>query len=76
MTDGKFKFLLEELMTITKKQRKLMERAEEEYERRFGSNPSEVDDDYWIDTFQYGISNSYDFDDLMIKCKRVNERKR
>lgn len=29
---------------------------EEEYERRFGHNPSDVDDDSWIDVFHYGPS--------------------
>ena len=24
--------------------------AEDEYERRFGSHPSDIDDDYWIDS--------------------------
>jgi len=76
MTDDKYRFLLEELMTITKTKNELLERAEEEYERRFDNSPSDVDDDNWIDLFHYGFSESFEFDDLMKKCKRVNERKR
>ena len=33
---------------------RLMAIAEREYERRYGHSPSDVDDDWWIDTVHYG----------------------
>ena len=36
----------------------LLNKAEEEYKRRFGHYPSEVDDDWWIDSFHQTLSGS------------------
>ena len=33
---------------------RLLQVAEEEYRSRYGHYPSEVDDDWWIDTMHYG----------------------
>ena len=37
-----------------RKSKALLEVAEAEYERRYGHHPSDVDDDWWIDTLHYG----------------------
>lgn len=36
----------------------LLGECEREYEDRFGVNPSDVDDDFWIDTMHLGIGSS------------------
>ena len=43
---------------------KLLALAEEEYANRWGQNPSEANDDGWIDTFHQGASNGYTFDSM------------
>jgi hypothetical protein len=50
MTDAKFQKLLNDTATAQRKFGSLLKQAEEEYERRFGSNPSDWDDDFWIDS--------------------------
>ena len=40
--------------------------AENEYERRYGNNPSEVDDDFWIDALHYGQGD--------INLEKIKER--
>lgn len=35
------------------KHKKLLKELEEEYELRYGNSPSEVDDDFFIDSFDY-----------------------
>ena len=49
MTDKEFVRIVRQLCKAENKARKLREIAEEEYERRYGNNPSDIDDDNWID---------------------------
>ncbi len=51
MTDLGFQQLLDRLSNAHERYANLRDQAEEEYERRFGRNPSDWDDDFWIDTF-------------------------
>jgi len=46
MTDEAFQSLLDKLSVAQDTYRAVLGEAEEEYEARFGSNPSAVDDDF------------------------------
>ncbi len=41
-------------MIAARKHQTLVVELEREYERRYGKNPSECDDDFWIDTVHHG----------------------
>ncbi len=49
MTDTEFTKLLQRCAKAGNKYLELYQKAEKEYERRFGVNPSDVDDDEWLD---------------------------
>lgn len=53
MTDLRFQNLLDKVTSANIKYQSLLKEAEQEYLRRFGNLPSEVDDDNWIDIFHY-----------------------
>lgn len=55
MTNPKFQKLLNDLSKATETYRKLLKDAEDELENRFGKSPSDIDNDYWIDTFHVGM---------------------
>lgn len=50
MTDKAFERLIRKTADACTKHMSLLRDAEREYERRYGNNPSDVDDDYWIDS--------------------------
>jgi hypothetical protein len=50
MTDKQFVAKIRLAMIAAIKHKNLVKELEEEYENRFGRNPSDADDDYWIDT--------------------------
>jgi len=54
MTDKKFMDLIDKTQKALREYSRLKELAEKEYERRYGHNPSDIDDDYWIDSVHYG----------------------
>lgn len=49
MKDYEYKKLLKRAADQTCKALELMQLAHDEYERRYGSRPSDIDDDAWID---------------------------
>lgn len=51
MTDIQFQKLLDKLSKAHIKYSELLSAAEQEYVQRFGDHPSNIDDDFWIDTF-------------------------
>lgn len=55
MTDKKFQILLDELAISNARYKGLLNSAEHEIERRYKRHPSDIDNDYWIDTFHVGI---------------------
>jgi hypothetical protein len=73
MTDNKFEILLYKLNRAHRKYCKLLSLAEDEYKRRFGNFPSEVDDDWWIDSFCQSPAGST-LKDVIIHATRANER--
>lgn len=54
MTDEAWAKLIKRAAETRCKAEELRKRAEAEYERRYGNNPSDVDDDWWIDTIEGG----------------------
>ncbi len=69
MTDEKFQKLIDQ--TIKQKLRffALLEKVENEYERRFGYNPSDADDDNFIDTFHMPQNDEMDVATLTERAK-------
>lgn len=69
MTDENFQKLINQ--TIKQKLRffALLEKVENEYERRFGYNPSDVDDDNFIDTFHMPQNDEMDVATLTERAK-------
>jgi hypothetical protein len=74
MTDEKFQKLIDQ--TIKQKLRffALLEKVENEYERRFGYNPSDVDDDNFIDTFHMPQNDAMDVATLTERAKNCKIR--
>jgi hypothetical protein len=53
MTDKQWQSLINKCRKAGDKHKELLYLAEKEYEARYGNKPSEVDDDWWIDTLHY-----------------------
>lgn len=54
MTDKKWHSIIIKCKAACDEHQRLLKIAEEEYFRRYGHSPSDVDDDWWIDTLHYG----------------------
>ena len=50
MTDKQWQSVINKCRKAGDEHKRLLIIAENEYIRRYGHNPSEVDDDWWIDT--------------------------
>lgn len=50
MTDKEWQTVIDACYKAGKEHLRLLKIAEKEYIRRYKHNPSEVDDDYWIDS--------------------------
>ena len=57
MTNNQYNKLLHRLVSAKLKYKQLLKEAENEFEKRFGSHPSDIDYDPWIDT--YHISGGF-----------------
>lgn len=55
MTDKQFNSLLVRLSKANDRYRTLLDEAEEEFKKRYGFYPSEIDYDSWIDCFHIGV---------------------
>lgn len=53
MTDKQFTALMKKTQEAGLKHKKLLAELEEEYFNRYGQYPSDVDDDFFIDAFDY-----------------------
>lgn len=71
MTDKSFAKLLFRVDKSHSRYLKLLNEAEEEYKRRFGNYPSEVDDDWWIDSFHQSDAGS-SLEDVLKHGERAN----
>lgn len=54
MTDKQWHKIIIKCKSACDEHLRLLDIAEKEYKRRYGHLPSEVDDDWWIDTLHYG----------------------
>ena len=54
MKDIDFQKLITRAVIAAQSHQELVKKAEVEYERRFGHNPSDADDDFWIDSIHCG----------------------
>lgn len=64
MTDKKFTALLARLGAANNKYKALLKEAEEEFEARYGKNPSDCDCDPWIDNFHVESSSNATAEDV------------
>lgn len=53
MSDRQFTELMRKTQKAGLKHKKLLSELEEEYFRRYGQYPSDIDDDFFIDSFVY-----------------------
>lgn len=53
MTDKQWQSVINECRKAGNEHLRLLGVAEEEYIRRYGHNPSEIDDDWWIDALHF-----------------------
>lgn len=54
MTDKAWEIVIKSAVSTFTSYLEFLRIAEEEYERRYGHSPSEVDDDWWIDLLHQG----------------------
>jgi hypothetical protein len=54
MTNKQYNTLLDRLAKANAKYHSLLKEAEEEFKNRYGYYPSEIDFDFWIDTYCVG----------------------
>lgn len=73
MTDQNFEKAMKSCYRAFKRHEALLEKIEKEYERRFGESPSELDDDFWIDTFHYGTDEP-DFHEIIKSAQNAKQR--
>ena len=71
MTDKKWHKIIIKCKAACDEHKRLLEIAEEEYFKRYGHAPSDVDDDWWIDTLHYGRGST----DLDLIKKAAEMRK-
>jgi len=79
MTDNQFTRLLGRLAKVGNQYLELQKQAEDEYERRYGVHPSDIDDDMWIDgcTVTSGeLSEGVTAEDMKIKATFVEGDKK
>ena len=53
MTDKKWQEVIDKCRAMGDEHKRLLLIAEDEYQRRYGHKPSDVDDDWWIDSLHY-----------------------
>ena len=68
MTDKKWQDLISKCRAAGDQHQELLREAENEYKRRYGNFPSEVNDDWWIDGLHY-CSGSVDLKAIKTHAK-------
>ena len=56
MKDYQWRNLIRKAQCARLEHEQFTQEAEKEYERRYGVNPRDVDNDWWIDTLDFGVS--------------------
>lgn len=64
MSDSEFVSLLGRVIKANIKYKNLLKLAEDEYEKRFGHNPSDIGDDNWLDIFHYNVDVELDLEQI------------
>ena len=75
MTDKKLQKLMDDTHRACVHHRELLGKLEIEYEKRFGKHPSDVDDDFFIDTFHYGMGGKITINQMVENAelhKKIN----
>jgi hypothetical protein len=62
MTDAKFQKSIDKTLALLQKYKAELAIAENEYHRRYGHYPSDIDDDGWIDCLHIGDQSSLTVD--------------
>lgn len=75
MTDKEFERKMKKCRAEWDKYKSTLEEIEAEYKKRFGSYPSELDDDWWIDTFHQG-SGSVNLNEVVRSAEMCKSLKR
>tara|TARA_R110002072_G_scaffold21460_6_gene76154 strand:- start:185 stop:415 length:231 start_codon:yes stop_codon:yes gene_type:complete len=75
MKDERLQILIDQTIKQKLKFFALVDKLENEYERRFGNKPSDVDDDNFIDTFHMRQGNEMTVFELTEKAKNCKERR-
>lgn len=50
MTDKEWEHIIERCRKAGDEHKRLLKISEDEYQKRYGQSPSDVDDDWWIDS--------------------------
>lgn len=58
LTNAQYQLKLNALCKANIKYKRLLAECEEEYKTRFGIYPSDLSDDFWIDSFHVGVNES------------------
>ncbi len=74
MTDKQWQRVIDKCQEAGQEHLRLLRIAEAEYEKRYGHNPSEVDDDWWIDTVHYCKGNT-DIELIKMAANDRNDRR-
>jgi hypothetical protein len=73
MTDKQWQKIITKTVKSFKVYQANLEIAEQEYIRRYGHTPTDVDDDTWIDTVHYGYG-SHNVEDFKASAESRKER--
>ena len=74
MTDKKWLELMTQCSKLALEHNKILKLCEAEYEARYGNKPSDVDDDYWIDSLHYGQGKKITIQDIVASASICNQQ--
>jgi hypothetical protein len=72
MTDKKWQKVINDCRKAGDLHKNLLKLAEVEYVNRYGHTPSEVDDDWWIDTLHYCTGDTF-LEDIIKSAQQHKE---
>jgi hypothetical protein len=64
MTDKQWESVIDKCRKKHSEYKKLLQIAEDEYLKRYGFNPSDVDDNLWIDLLHYSHPKKINIDEI------------
>lgn len=75
MTDTQWQSVIDKCYKAGREHLRLLDIAEKEYEKRYGFHPSDVDDDWWIDTLHY-CNGDTDLGSIKSSAESIAQRRR